>query len=145
MLIVRKNEDDIQAAELAGKLSELKRGERKIRKLEMRYELLRNSKPLPANAVELSPAGIRAAAIAKVKDEILESMKDPASAMFRRISSSPEGSLICGEVNAKNSMGGYVGFRKFINVGIEWDDFTFYEETGASTLAAACEKQEGKK
>jgi hypothetical protein len=36
---------------------------------------------------------------------------DPASAQFRTLHSGPN--LVCGKVNAKNRMGGYVGFRDF--------------------------------
>lgn len=47
-----------------------------------------------------------------------ERLNDPASAQFRNLkyvgSWLPSGeSILCGEVNAKNRMGGYVGFRKF--------------------------------
>jgi hypothetical protein len=42
-------------------------------------------------------------------------MKDPASSKFRgeRISSS---GWLCGEMNAKNSYGAYIGFKRFISV-----------------------------
>lgn len=136
-----KNEVDVKNAELSAKLNELKRGENKIRKLEARYEKLRTSRPLQNNAVELGISSRKAAVIASVKNDILESLKDPESATFRRITASPDGSIICGEVNSKNSMGGYVGYKKFISIGVGWDDFTFYEESGDSLFSAACEKQ----
>jgi hypothetical protein len=46
-------------------------------------------------------------------------LKDPESATFRnvfvsRLSGTP---LVCGEVNAKNSFGGYVGFQRFVSGG----------------------------
>jgi len=44
---------------------------------------------------------------AAVRDAVRESLKDPDSAMFRN---QVDG---CGEVNAKNSFGGYVGYRRF--------------------------------
>ena len=47
---------------------------------------------------------------------ILAGLKDPASAQFRnvKIIEQRDGSKsVCGEVNAKNSMGGYAGFRQF--------------------------------
>lgn len=40
-------------------------------------------------------------------------LKDPASAQYREIYRQPDGTL-CGEVNAKNELGGYVGFRRFM-------------------------------
>ena len=58
------------------------------------------------------------------KDEILESgkqsvaskLKDPLSAQFRnvRLVKYLDGAVICGQVNAKNSYGGYVGFTDFV-------------------------------
>jgi hypothetical protein len=119
------------------------RFEKKIKKLQGEYEKLLNSKPLPNRkiipAMELKRKS--AAAIEKVKNDILESMKDPNSAQFRRIVTN--GVAVCGEVNAKNSMGGYVGFKKFIN----WDDddeitdFTFYEDKAQAEFTSNyCEK-----
>lgn len=50
------------------------------------------------------------------KDKVLEQLKDPASAEFREIKVSifNGAPLVCGEVNAKNSYGGYTGFRHFM-------------------------------
>jgi hypothetical protein len=136
----QKQEVDAEDEKLIRRVTELRKGEKKIRELQLRYSALR-AKPLPNNAIELAPAGRKLAAIAKVKADILESLKDPDSATFRRITASADGGVICGEVNAKNSMGGYIGYRKFVNIGLEWDDFTFYEGTTHATLAEACEKQ----
>lgn len=135
--IGRKRECDERQLEDEKKIKDLEplyvrvgRKEKKILKLQEEYEKLINSKPLPNR--KISPAlklkQDSADAIEKVKNAILESMKDPNSAQFRRITTNGAG--VCGEVNAKNSMGGYVGFKKFIN----WDDndevtdFTFYED-----------------
>lgn len=54
--------------------------------------------------------------IPKARQPILAFLKDPSSAEFRneRIGS---GGAVCGEVNAKNAMGGYVGFKKYIAAG----------------------------
>jgi hypothetical protein len=54
--------------------------------------------------------------ISTSSEAIRQKMKDPASAMFRnvRIVNYLEGKLICGEINSKNSYGGYVGFTKFV-------------------------------
>ena len=52
------------------------------------------------------------------KARILEQLKDPGSAQFRRvfIARHDNGELtLCGEVNAKNGYGGYDGFRPFIS------------------------------
>jgi hypothetical protein len=42
-------------------------------------------------------------------------LKDPDSAQFRNIVASE--TAACGEVNAKNAFGGYVGYTRFIYVG----------------------------
>ena len=43
-------------------------------------------------------------------------MKDPSSVQFRRVEIKmfKGNRIVCGELNAKNSYGGYVGFKKFI-------------------------------
>lgn len=51
--------------------------------------------------------------IAKSKRLIVDSMKDPESTRFRNVRMRGD-VFVCGEVNSKNSMGGYVGFRRFI-------------------------------
>lgn len=45
------------------------------------------------------------------KDFVLATLKDPDSAKFRNQKS------FCGEVNSKNSFGGYTGFKRFIAAG----------------------------
>ena len=47
------------------------------------------------------------------KRSLAEHMKDPDSVKFRNLITSESGSVLCGEVNAKNSYGGYVGFKRF--------------------------------
>jgi hypothetical protein len=49
--------------------------------------------------------------VAEVKREILRKLKDPESARFRDVRVVDHAA--CGEINAKNSYGGYVGFRRF--------------------------------
>lgn len=65
------------------------------------------------------------------QDRIIGSLKDPESARFRRVFVSPRGRAVCGDVNAKNSMGGYTGFKRFIvakdKIGIEDDETSFVE------------------
>lgn len=48
------------------------------------------------------------------RQKVKQTLKDPESAQFKSevIAKSP--ALFCGEVNAKNSMGGYVGFTRYI-------------------------------
>lgn len=47
------------------------------------------------------------------KEVVLANLKDPGSAEFRNVRPTADGLYLCGEVNAKNSYGGYVGFKKF--------------------------------
>ena len=51
-----------------------------------------------------------------VAQAVANQMKDPNSAEFRNWHAfqSDKGLLVCGEVNAKNSFGGYVGFTHFV-------------------------------
>lgn len=46
------------------------------------------------------------------KQAVLEKLVDPSSAQFKDVQL-VDGSLVCGEVNAKNRMGGYVGYASF--------------------------------
>ncbi|WP_372502401.1 hypothetical protein P7L66_13330 [Tistrella mobilis] len=61
-----------------------------------------------AQAKDLRRAGL---------DAVLRQLKDPDSAKFRdvRLVDHPAGGrVVCGEVNARNSYGGYVGFARFV-------------------------------
>lgn len=65
--------------------------------------------------------------IASVKTFVANSLKDPESARFRSVKVKWEN--VCGEVNAKNSYGGYVGYRRFyaidsVDVHMEGDRFS---------------------
>lgn len=70
----------------------------------------------------------KSAAVAKGKSAVANMLKDPGSAQFRNVRLVPygQGSVICGEVNGKNSYGGYVGFKAFV-AGI---NFAEMERTG---------------
>lgn len=57
----------------------------------------------------------RIAAVTALRAKVLASLKDPASAQWQNEIVSPDKNTICGEVNAKNSMGGYVGFKHYIS------------------------------
>ena len=60
---------------------------------------------------QLSPQKVMEVVQARMVNEL----KDPDSAKFRnvRIVTYLNGAVVCGEINAKNSYGGYVGFRRF--------------------------------
>jgi hypothetical protein len=50
----------------------------------------------------------------QIKEKVAEDFKDPSSAQLRRVVKfESQGTVICGEVNAKNSYGAYVGFTRF--------------------------------
>ena len=57
------------------------------------------------------------ALIRPMKAMILVRLKDPGSAEFRNVRYlgdwTVQGGVLCGEVNAKNAMGGYVGYHHF--------------------------------
>lgn len=50
------------------------------------------------------------------KNKIASMFKDPDSVKFRDLRISNDGMWICGEVNAKNSYGGYVGYKRFYSL-----------------------------
>jgi hypothetical protein len=52
--------------------------------------------------------------IETAKNAVSYPLIDPSSATFRNIRISPNRVAVCGEINAKNSYGGYVGYRPFI-------------------------------
>ena len=65
----------------------------------------------------------RAHIVNELRKPVLERLSDPDSAKFRNewLASGwtawrTETSILCGEVNAKNRMGGYVGYVKFSSV-----------------------------
>jgi hypothetical protein len=49
----------------------------------------------------------------EVKTAVAYNFIDPSSATFRNLRTINNGEEVCGEVNAKNRMGGYVGYRRF--------------------------------
>jgi hypothetical protein len=52
---------------------------------------------------------------AGAKKAVIEKLKDPGSATFKDLAVSKNNKyVVCGHVNAKNSYGGYVGFRRFV-------------------------------
>ncbi len=72
-----------------------------------------------AGAIIFSNAKSEDEVFALAKHAVSYSLKDPESAQFRNlfIAGKDDTKAVCGEVNAKNSYGGYVGFKKFITSG----------------------------
>lgn len=68
---------------------------------------------------ELTQAQIDFNMIYLGKEGVTKRMKDPGSTEFRNVfvSRSSGSAAVCGEVNSKNSFGGYVGFQRFISAG----------------------------
>jgi len=73
------------------------------------------------------------------KAAILANLKDPDSAKFKGLFTARD-TFLCGEVNAKNSMGGYTGFQRFVTMGspgLTWfdnGDVKFIEQWGTLCL-----------
>lgn len=62
-----------------------------------------------------APAATKAELIKASQEAVREQMKDPESARFRNMK--VYDITVCGEVNAKNSYGGYNGFKRFFVLG----------------------------
>lgn len=76
------------------------------------------------------------AQIAVIKGSMQDTLKDADSAKFRSVylikADVEDGSLaydVCGEVNAKNSFGGYTGYQKFVASLFKGDDGKWYAIT----------------
>lgn len=57
-------------------------------------------------------AGCGKSDIDRAREAVAEQLTDPSSAHFRNERSKKDG-WVCGEVNSKNAMGGYVGFKRY--------------------------------
>ena len=72
------------------------------------------------------------------QDDIMEELIDPDSANFRneKIIRNDNGLYVCGEVNAKNSFGGYVGFKPYFSAifGPPSHILTDYEDSVTNIL-----------
>jgi len=79
-------------------------------------------------AQQKADSAIRLEMMSTGKDAVRAKLKDPRSATFRKVVvHKREGMiLMCGEVNSKNSLGGYTGYQKFVSMGT--DESTFLQE-----------------
>ncbi len=58
--------------------------------------------------------GIEPTLAKQIAEDVAESFSDPLAAQIRRLhKSNTHEDSICGQVNAKNQYGGYVGFKSF--------------------------------
>lgn len=63
-------------------------------------------------------------AMSNGKKAVLANLKDPESAKFNGLYTAKD-AYLCGEVNARNSFGGYVGYKRFVTLGspgLTWID-----------------------
>jgi hypothetical protein len=51
--------------------------------------------------------------IEELEKRIAATLTDPGSAQFRNVKLSQDQKYLCGEINGKNRLGGYVGFKDF--------------------------------
>lgn len=107
-------------------------------------------------AAALWGCGPESATVAEAKKALERQLKDPGSVQYRDVKEFSEG-VVCGEYNAKNSMGGYVGFKKFVYNGDVAGEFEADNIDGAvisycsngtskraTTLTRTLQFQEGK-
>lgn len=78
------------------------------------------------------------------RNAVLAQLKDPDSAKFRnerllnREGLTVNGTTLCGEVNAKSEMGGYVGFKKFASASSRHAEIEF-TDIDLVAISAYCE------
>jgi hypothetical protein len=83
----------------------------------------------PQDAYDKTTDGKKLGWMEKGMEAVKSKLKDPKSAQFRNVyfHRGADGiPMTCGEVNSKNSFGGYGGFQKFTSAGRS--DLTFLEE-----------------
>ncbi|NBB15158.1 hypothetical protein GVN21_07290 [Caulobacter sp. SLTY] len=81
--------------------------------------------PVPESVELPSDAAVNAAARKAVRWKLA----DPDSAKFRNVfvvAKPGQAKAVCGEVNAKNQMGGYAGYKRFISAGTV--KLTYFED-----------------
>lgn len=85
--------------------------------------------PADAQTKSNDSAQMKAYVLSNGKNAVKMKLKDPKSATFRNLDvhKGADGMYVmCGEVNSKNSFGGYTGFQKFVSVGTP--EGTFLQE-----------------
>jgi hypothetical protein len=79
---------------------------------------------MSSSVIAAAPNKKMKAKIAEIKQTVTANFKDPDSAKFRGLlvfGADPESIITaCGEVNAKNSYGAYVGYKKFFTIGTDF-------------------------
>lgn len=68
--------------------------------------------------------------VSRARAAAAEALIDPSSAQFRSLRLGPTGT-VCGEINGKNRLGGYVGFRRFV---VTQDDAPILETDNPASI-----------
>jgi hypothetical protein len=95
----------------------------------------------------LGAIGYRHYLVAQLRQPILDRLNDPDSASFRNERYvgpwTVSGGVLCGEVNAKNRMGGYVGYTHYWSIFGDHKLSGIEERPGESDIAAVmCDELE---
>jgi hypothetical protein len=89
--------------------------EESLRQQERRTERALQEEKERQRQEQLKLAAVRdAAAELWAKEMVKDRLRDPESVRYRNVAAGPDGTHVCGYVNAKNSFGGYVGFMPFV-------------------------------
>lgn len=73
--------------------------------------------PSEKEKIAAREAAEQAQAIATLREGVARKLLDPGSAQFRDERLTPFNSALCGQVNGKNTLGAYVGFKRFYGAG----------------------------
>lgn len=69
------------------------------------------------------------------QDAVAYNLLDPDSAKFREVRTTDTGA-VCGQVNGKNRMGAYVGFKDFVAVEVDGEWFTTVVDLNDDVMGA---------
>jgi len=89
-------------------------------------------------------AGISTTSKQPYKEVVEDSMKDPEAVRYRKLRfynpkrNGRRITVMCGEFNAKNSMGGYTGYSDFVSNGITYDDDDYESRGNLGYLIVEC-------
>jgi hypothetical protein len=72
--------------------------------------------PVDTKAEKKATQKLIAQASREARSKIASQFKDPDSVKFKNLRISKDGMTVCGEVNGKNSYGGYTGFKLFYSL-----------------------------
>lgn len=90
----------------------------------------------------LALAGCSDGTVDAAKRAVESRLKDPGSVQYRSVEAFSEG-VVCGEFNAKNGLGGYVGFQPFVFNGPEMGELT--AKADREEIQAFCKDGGGKR